>query len=233
MPLTAPDISDFYQSVLVNARIYRFEIADSDVFGCSQWITINYKSVLGSSNHSEGECAQSENNKQGNTSTEFDQVVNVPRDIENLSGVVENPRVVCKEFFLSTLDVSKKQIMHTALVKLHCSYDNVPVPDDRERHKLGVKIPENIMALTKEHIDLFPTVPAYWRRKDSKKYYECDLQKPENQAEKLEEYEIQKNKKDAANSVKKKDGKRAKNDKTFVTVNFDLKAALYCPLLFA
>ncbi|KAF2889211.1 hypothetical protein ILUMI_16962 [Ignelater luminosus] len=63
--------------------------------------------------------------------------------------------------------------------------------------------------------------------------YEYDLEKPEDQAKKLEEYELRKKRKDVANSAKKEDGERAENDRTFVTFNFDLEAVLYCPLFFA
>ncbi|KAF2888789.1 hypothetical protein ILUMI_17384 [Ignelater luminosus] len=62
-------------------------------------------------------------------------------------------------------------MMRTARSKSRRSYDTVPLPDGRERHGPGVKIAENIMALKKKHIDLFPTVPAHWCRKDSKNIY--------------------------------------------------------------
>ncbi|KAF2884335.1 hypothetical protein ILUMI_21854 [Ignelater luminosus] len=52
-------------------------------------------------------------------------------------------------------------------------------------------------------------------RKDQYWCYEYDLKKPEDQAEKLEEYELHKKRKDAANSAKKEDSERAKNGKTF------------------
>ncbi|KAF2902017.1 hypothetical protein ILUMI_04168 [Ignelater luminosus] len=73
----------------------------------------------------------------------------------------------------------------------------------------------------------------YEPRKDQCWCYEYNLKKSDDQAEKLEGYELLKKRKDAENSAKKEDGERAKYDKTFVTVDFDLEAALYCPLFSA
>ncbi|KAF2898437.1 hypothetical protein ILUMI_07739 [Ignelater luminosus] len=49
-------------------------------------------------------------------------------------------------------------MMRTARSKSRRSYDTVPLPDGRERHGPGVKIAENIIALTKKHIDFSSSI---------------------------------------------------------------------------
>ncbi|KAF2903157.1 hypothetical protein ILUMI_03027 [Ignelater luminosus] len=125
------------------------------------------------------------------------------------------------------MEKSRRKFSHQYHLIYSNQSDNVPSPDGQGKHEPGVKITENTIALTKKHIRF------YQPRKDQRWCYKYDLKKPEDQAEKLEKYELHKKRKDAANSAKKEDDERDKNDRTFVTVNFDLEAVLYCPLFFA
>lgn len=47
------------------------------------------------------------------------------------------------------------------------------------------------------------------------------------------EYELHKKRKEYANAEKKRDAEKTKNDKWFLSANFDLEAVLYCPLFFS
>ncbi|KAF2886259.1 hypothetical protein ILUMI_19915 [Ignelater luminosus] len=80
---------------------------------------------------------------------------------------------------------------------------------------------------------ILKNIVFYQPRRDRCWRYEYDPRRPQDQAAKLEEYQLYRKRKDAANSAKKENGERAKNDKIFVSVNFDLETVLYCPLFFA
>lgn len=67
---------------------------------------------------------------------------------------------VCKKFFLCTLNISEK-MLRTTVSKADHSIANIPSPDHRGKHPPGISLHENILALTEEHINSFPTVPAH------------------------------------------------------------------------
>lgn len=218
--------------------------------------------------------------------TQYSRVVNSRRKFSLTYKLPYNgeSHLVCKDFFLKTLDVSEKMI-RTAVIKANRGVGEILSPDKRGRHIPGNK-DEGRINFANEHIDSFPAVPSHWCRKDTKKIYlesilnrekmydlykqhcsdndqaplskttykellikkNIEFHKPrkdqcwchrfeqlpeEEKAEKQQEYDIHIRRKKEAMKEKDNDGTKAKEDPTFLCVNFDLEAVLYCPLFFS
>ena len=79
---------------------------------------------------------------------------------------------VCKKMFLNTLNISDSWIK---TVKRKLGAGMVIAPDQRGKNKKK-KINPEIIEIIKEHINLFPRVPAHYCRKDSEmQYLDSDL----------------------------------------------------------
>ena len=80
---------------------------------------------------------------------------------------------VCKTFFLHTLAISKTVVENTMKKKTDVA---TVLTDRRGKHMKQRKISDDVRANIRQHIQMFPTVPAHYVRKDSnRKYLEGNL----------------------------------------------------------
>ena len=75
---------------------------------------------------------------------------------------------VCKAFFLSVLNISKKTVELALQKKQHGSFIG---SDRRGRQSSANKTPETDKTFIREHISSFPTVSSHYTRKDTQRKY--------------------------------------------------------------
>lgn len=91
----------------------------------------------------------------------------------SISITLQNKRV-CKEFFLKTLDISRKRFYNVTQRKKESEVSQM---DQRGLHVPGNKINTEFLNLVKEHINSFPKYISHYTRKDNpnRKYLSGDL----------------------------------------------------------